>query len=353
MQRVYYVNEQNGYELNALTKARQDVRYILDEIGWNEKLIHRKIESQNKIIHYFRMGFWTVWDWTHLLNNLEEHAILLIQFPMINSLIFNEIAAKLISKEKEKKYLKVILLIHDIDSIRFPDQEMKQKKHELAFWNIADVFIAHNTEMKKYLQDLGIEKPIIELGIFDYIVGKQREKNKEFPLDQIVIAGNLDSNKARYLLNLKDIRGIQFNLYGPCFTEESNGINIKYKGVYSPDVLPEKIEGSWGLVWDGDSIFSCEGGYGNYLRYNDPHKLSFYMAIGMPVIIWEDAAAAKFVQNMRVGITVKNLKEVPDKIAEISSSEYKNIQDNVEKISYKVRNGIFLKQAIKKCLHLL
>lgn len=56
---------------------------------------------------------------------------------------------------------------------------------------------------------------------------------------------------------------------------------------------------------------------------------------------------------MRVGITVKNLKEVPDKIAEISSSEYKNIQDNVEKISYKVRNGIFLKQAIKKCLHLL
>ena len=163
MQRVYYVNEQNGNELNALTKARQDVRYILDEIGWNEKLIHRKIESQNKIIHYFRMGFWTVWDWTHLLNNLEEHAILLIQFPMINSLIFNEIAAKLISKEKEKKYLKVILLIHDIDSIRFPDQEMKQKKHELAFWNIADVFIAHNTEMKKYLQDLGIEK-IIEKG---------------------------------------------------------------------------------------------------------------------------------------------------------------------------------------------
>ena len=158
MQRVYYVNEQNGNELNALTKARQDVRYILDEIGWNEKLIHRKIESQNKIIHYFRMGFWTVWDWTHLLNNLEEHAILLIQFPMINSLIFNEIAAKLISKEKEKKYLKVILLIHDIDSIRFPDQEMKQKKHELAFWNIADVFIAHNTGIRRLTTVIGIFK---------------------------------------------------------------------------------------------------------------------------------------------------------------------------------------------------
>lgn len=353
MQKVYFVNERNGNELNALTKAREDVHYILEEIGWKEKLIHRKIENQNKIIHYFRMGFWTAWDWTHLLNSLEEESILLIQFPMINSLLFNEIAAKFISKEKEKKNLKVIILIHDIDSIRFPDQEMKQKKHELAFWSIADAFIAHNSEMKKYLQELGVEKPIIELGIFDYIAEKQETRQKDFSLDQIVIAGNLDTNKARYLLNLKDIKGVQFNLYGPCFTKESNGINIEYKGVYTPDILPEKIEGSWGLVWDGDSIFSCEGGYGNYLKYNDPHKLSFYMAIGMPVIIWEEAAAAQFVKNMKVGITVKNLKEIPDKISKISSSDYNNIRDNVEKISYKVRNGMFLKQAVRKCEHLL
>lgn len=353
MQRLYYVNERNGNELNALTKARQDVHYILDEIGWKEKLIHRKIEGQNKIIHYFRMGFWTAWDWTHLLNDLEERAILLIQFPLINSLFFNEIAAKFISKEKKKKNLKIILLIHDIDSIRFPSQEMKQKKHEMIFWDIADAIIAHNAEMNKYLQNMGVKKTIIDLGIFDYIVEKQVKRQTDFPLDQIVIVGNLDSNKARYLSNLKDIEGVRFNLYGPNFSGKSSRINIEYKGVYTPDILSEKIEGSWGLVWDGDSIYSCEGGYGNYLKYNDPHKLSFYMSIGMPVIIWQGAASARFVKDMRVGITVKNLKEIPDRISEISDSDYKKIKGNVQEMSYMVRNGMFLKQAVRKCVHLL
>ncbi|NRO11242.1 Beta-1,6-galactofuranosyltransferase WbbI [Lactobacillus helveticus] len=48
---------------------------------------------------------------------------------------------------------------------------------------------------------------------------------------------------------------------------------------------------------------------GNYLRYNDPHKLSLYLASGIPVIIWKKAAEAKFVEENKVGITVDSLED--------------------------------------------
>ena len=32
-----------------------------------------------------------------------------------------------------------------------------------------------------------------------------------------------------------------------------------------------------GLVWDGDSCSSCSGVCGEYLKINNPHKISFYL----------------------------------------------------------------------------
>ena len=57
--------------------------------------------------------------------------------------------------------------------------------------------------------------------------------------------------------------------------------NVVYKGVYPPDQLPDKIQGGWGLIWDGSSLKGCQGNYGEYLKYNNPHKTSFYIAMEM------------------------------------------------------------------------
>ena len=40
---------------------------------------------------------------------------------------------------------------------------------------------------------------------------------------------------------------------------------LKYKATY-------KMEGSFGLVWDGTSKDTCIGGFGEYLKFNNPHK---------------------------------------------------------------------------------
>ena len=103
MGKCYYITEESGKEFNALTKAREDVNHILDSLGWERMTVHRKKENQNKLIHYLRMGFLTPTDWKKIGQSMETGGVLLIQFPILNSLFFNNIAAGILEKVKAKK----------------------------------------------------------------------------------------------------------------------------------------------------------------------------------------------------------------------------------------------------------
>ena len=331
-----------------MTKAREDVNHILDSLGWERMTVHRKKENQNKLLHYLRMGFLTPKDWKKIGQSMETGGVLLIQFPILNSLFFNNLAAGILEKVKAKKNLKVIVLIHDLDSIRFPGEKEKQEKHEKIFWDLADVIIVHNYRMKEYLRKQGVQKPMVALGIFDYILEPQGIKDRESHFQEVVIAGNLDGNKAQYLRKLRELKQLEFRLYGPGFEERMKDKNVVYKGVYPPDQLPDKIQGGWGLIWDGSSLTGCQGNYGEYLKYNNPHKTSFYIAMEMPVIIWKKAAMARFVEENHIGITVDSLEELPDVLNQISYEKYKEIARNTRKVSEKIRAGKYLQEALKE-----
>lgn len=348
MGKCYYITEESGKEFNALTKAREDVNHILDSLGWERMTVHRKKENQNKLLHYLRMGFLTPKDWKKIGQSMETGGVLLIQFPILNSLFFNNLAAGILEKVKAKKNLKVIVLIHDLDSIRFPGEKEKQEKHEKIFWDLADVIIVHNYRMKEYLRKQGVQKPMVALGIFDYILEPQGIKDRESHFQEVVIAGNLDGNKAQYLRKLRELKQLEFRLYGPGFEERMKDKNVVYKGVYPPDQLPDKIQGGWGLIWDGSSLTGCQGNYGEYLKYNNPHKTSFYIAMEMPVIIWKKAAMARFVEENHIGITVDSLEELPDVLNQISYEKYKEIARNTRKVSEKIRAGKYLQKALKE-----
>ena len=60
------------------------------------------------------------------------------------------------------------------------------------------------------------------------------------------------------------------------------------------------MDQNFGLVWDGTSLDGCNGRYGEYLKFNNPHKTSLYLSCGIPVIIWKEAALADFVEEHKV-----------------------------------------------------
>lgn len=118
----------------------------------------------------------------------------------------------------------------------------------------------------------------------------------------------------------------KFYLYGPNYgLEESD--NITYGGVLSPEQVPEVLTKGFGLIWDGNTIETCKGGTGEYLRYNNPHKLSLYLSSGLPVIIWKDAAEAKFVCENGVGYTIDSLREIPELMEKFLKMIMKNKQE--------------------------
>ena len=77
-------------------------------------------------------------------------------------------------------------------------------------------------------------------------------------------------------------------------------------------------------------------------------KFSLYLAAGIPVIIWGEAALAGFVKRYNVGITINDLYEIDEKVKALSNKDYEEMKKNIAPFSEAVRNGAFMKKAIER-----
>jgi len=119
-------------------------------------------------------------------------------------------------------------------------------------------------------------------------------------------------------------------------------------GVIDPYQLPIQLQGSYGLVWDGNSAFGMEGSLGNYMKYVSHHKLSLYILAGLPIIISQTAGAARLVEQYQVGFCVKSLEEVKMKINSITAGQYQQMMDNMKSLAKKIANGCCLSTALDR-----
>lgn len=335
---MYFLKECLDKDNHAGSKARKDCENIIKEMngcGLDFRLGGRK--------SYYLGAFKRFNEY----RKLEKGDSLIIQYPYYGK--YYKDIYRIISKLRDRG-VKVIAVIHDIISLRDIEKDIKE---EIALLNNLDVLISHNTEMTKFLRDNGIRNKIVNLNIFDYIANESNIKcNNDFK--KIYITGNLDPYKAKYIYteDLKEIKS-NINLYGPNFESKdlkADKGNVKYVGCFAPEELCNNLGNGFGLIWDGTSVNTCDGELGKYLKYNNPHKMSLYLSAGLPVIIWERAALAKFVKENGLGITINSLKDIDDILKNISFEEYKNMKDNAERIGRKIIKGEFLKEALKKAL---
>lgn len=334
----------------ATSKAREDVNKILEKKGFETKYINVKKGNDIKtLINNIKPSYKQL---KKILEELPKQSTLLFQYPF-DSMSYK--FAKKIKEIKEKKQIKTIVLIHDLNSLRTSSKigglYYKYYIKEIKFLNIFDRIICHNDKMKNYLVENNIQiDKIISLGIFDYLIEDSKrniKNNKDYK--KIIIAGNLSKEKAAYVYQLPDlnIKNFYVDLYGINYTGE--GLKrINYKGSFQPDKPLEKISAGFGLIWDGSSCDKCDGNFGNYLMWNNPHKLSLAMACGIPVIVWKKSALAEFVEKNEIGIAINSLKELDNFFKKLSLDDYNRYCKNVSKINKKVVNGKFLINAIEK-----
>lgn len=328
--------------------------------------------------------------WMALEDLVQQDDIVLFQHPMYGA----RASLRYIPEIKKKKHCRFVALIHDLESLRNGISGLYEKSertaqlsdHELL--GQFDMLICHNEYMKKYLVDAGFDPDrIVCLQIFDYLTEEPFAGRRLHPQPTLAVAGNLHPGKSGYLYDwarkhrkpepraaVPGDRGpdsadgdeenpdvdygtadgkLCFNLYGVNFDEDMANDRMNYCGSFAPEVLPGELDGDFGLVWDGPSEDSCRGNTGEYLRYNNPHKASLYLASGLPVMVWSQAAIADFILRHHAGIVVDSLDEAEDAIRGISDSEYAEMCGNARTVGKELREGTYFRMAFGECLEKL
>ena len=351
----YYVAETEfeageQFKRTAWSKARADIETVLNNAGYTAIYIQthekeRKYASKvNKLLWHNRIRK----TWKTSLNNLKKGDTLFVQLPILDHSVLLAHEFKML----KKRGVHIIEIVHDLETMRYSLLNNKNNKlssfrlklEEVGLINQADKVIFHNSRMIEIAKSLGIsDNKIVNLEIFDYLIDDSNFKSTSDNDGYVIIAGNLSEEKAGYIYRLPD--DVSFRLYGINYKNEKKS-NIDYKGSFDPDKLINELRGSFGLVWDGPSEKTCSGIYGAYLKVNNPHKTSLYLAAGIPVIIWKDAALSGFIEKHKCGILVDSLDQISSVLRAITPSDYEIMKKNAEMVGKELRNGEYTRKAL-------
>lgn len=353
--KIFYIDHYRENTNTAGSKAPDDIAQLCMIKGY-QRLEEPKYPVKS---NWFRKKIWCFttyyfW-WKHLSNTLSNGDVVIYQHPSYGKFT----TQRMVRKYQKKLGCKFVAVIHDLESLRggisgIVKSNSKFNKHrDETLLKVFDGVICHNDRMKNYLQSQGLNNNIVCLNIFDYLCDYNptlHEKN-EPPI--IVIAGNLAKAKSGYIYELcgnESNNGFKVNLYGKNFDSECVNTHCNWIGCYTPDDLPKHLQGDFGLVWDGPSIESCVGNTGEYLKFNNPHKASLYLAAGIPVIVWKESALSDFVLTNNVGIAISSLKDIGERIHNIKEDDYKLMVRNAIDVGNKIRNGFFFNRAFDEVI---
>ena len=334
--RLCYISR-NYYNLtSAGNKAKTDNEDTLAEMGAINLGLPRTIRN-SKILAFFLDLIGVI----RACILLQKDDVLFLQYPVKKYFSFLCHIAHL-------KGARTVSLIHDLGSFRRKKLTIQKEINRLSN---SDYIIASNETMKGWLKEHGLQKPVGALGLFDYrSESKCPEEVTEREQVKVVYAGALSMKKNSFLIELsKALNHWQLLVCGN--KEGLQGLQnnplITYQGFVPSEEFIKHIDADFGLVWDGDSLDGCSGEYGQYLKWNSPHKVSFYLRAGLPLIIWKEAAVAPIIEEAGAGITIRSLEELDDKLANLTPEQKKEMKKQAVNLAQKLNKGGFLQDSFR------
>lgn len=247
------------------------------------------------------------------------------------------------------KNVQIICFIADINGIKDGDEKLLEK--EIGFLKQFRYFIVHSDRMKEWVnRNISVNSTIVTIEFFDFLTKPVTPQS--VPSFEIVFAGNLEKStflRELYLLEASD-PSLHFHLYGAGIAELPLQKNTTWHGIKKPYDLPGRLNGSFGLVWDGDSIDKPAGSLGNYMQYISHHKMSLYILSKLPLIVPATAASAPLIEKYRIGFTVNSLYEIGEKIKNLTAAEYYDMQNNMAPLAERISRGQCLGNAIDEIM---
>lgn len=281
------------------------------------------------------------------IDAIKKDSVIVFLFPVYAKM--NNLLLRLL----RLKNVQCICIIADIDGIK--DGDKKLLKKEITIFRKYRYCIVHNEKMKKWiLENVSAGCTTASIDFFDFLA--KPFAGERHPSFDIVFAGNLEKSSFLEKLYLLNTNGsfLHFHLYGPGQTEfMAEQKNVTWHGIEKPYELPEKLKGSFGLLWDGDSIDKPGGSLGYYMQYISHHKLSLYILSRLPIIAPVTAASAPLIEKYNIGFTVNSLYEIEEKIKKLSNAEYRQMQLNMQPLAEKISKGEYLSNALDEIMKLV
>ena len=317
---------------DASVKPRTDIAQFLT--GPDTRVVNVPINVNSKFSKAVGIG-WTLGAYLREAIIGANPQVVYIQYPAYSAVVMDH-ALKII---REKSSAKIVLLVHDIESLRMSADHPEFLAAEIRRFNSVDGLIVHNQAMADWLSDHGVTVPMPQLQLFDYV--NPQRLITDATSSNICFAGNL--RKAQFL-NDVPFKQLQVDVFGDGLTLTNS--QLIDHGSKSPDELPKYLTDRFGLIWDGNSADTCSGEYGEYLKYNSPHKASLYLSSGLPVIVWSQSALAPVVKSLGVGFAVDSLADIEPMLSELSDVDDRRMKAAALLVALKLRSGQMIESAV-------
>lgn len=330
-------------------KAKTDIEQTLAAMG-AVNLGLRQTRSTNKVYDFVR-------NLTGVLRamwRLQKGDVLVLQYPVKKWF-------EPLCKAAHRRQAKVVAIIHDLGSFR---RKRLTVAEEIARLNHADVVIAPNPYQQQWLLEQGCRARVTVYGLHDYLSDEVIEPAHPAPEPDAAgkvyfsacFVGNLSPKINGYLYRLADrLHEVTLHLYGSSFAEGESRSNapLQYHGFGHDMTLMRSIEGDFGISWYGESIAGPEGALGEYMAFNNPHKVSLYLRCGIPLIIWRKAGLGSLVEQEGIGLVVDSLEELEKRLTTLTLEEYRIMQQNVRRVVTQIAAGGSCRRAVEEAISVL
>lgn len=244
-----------------------------------------------------------------------------------------------------RKKVNTLCIVGDIDGLK--DEDPAQLKKDIRFFLRQPSLVVHNDNMEEWARSMGYRGWVYQLTLFDFL-SRPSDRRRELSRT-VVFAGNLHKSPFVYQLSQPALKDIQFLVYGAGGdSTRAWPRNVEFKGSYAPSQLPNVVEGSFGLLWDGDSWDTPAGPIGKYMPYITHHKVSLYILAGLPILVPRIAGSASFIEKNGLGILIDDLSMIEPAIQQISEEDYRRMRTNLSIWSKRILNGFQLKDVLSE-----
>ncbi len=242
---------------------------------------------------------------------------------------------------------KVIMDVGDLELVRTGQKELE----EVAALQSADSLIYNSDNYPQFVNEAGLEVTKDVVNLFPYNCSKDY-KQPTFKQGGIAYGGKVHPpwaiDKVQYRNIEPIVEGIAklkipFHIYPSAMVPgimHYKTIDPKYVFLYETvpyeTLLLNLRRHHWGLI-------GCPIKNHRFMDNVVPQKLFDYIAVGLPIIVYNSKRAAEFVKKYDIGIVVDDLKEIKERY-----DEWKIFAKNV----IKVRDSLSIEQNIFKITEL-